>query len=97
MLLPLLLLFLFFIQHPFTHIHSLMAEATMQGTTCSSINIHPQINGRATGNNLGFSILPRNTRLQRPENQTTYLQILGLLPNLLSHSHLTELVQTEKI
>ena len=54
--------------HIHIHRHRLVAEATMQGTTCSSGGIitHKQSHsdGRATRNNLGFSTLPKTCRMQ---------------------------------
>ena len=54
--------------HTHIHWHTLVAEATMQSTTCSSggITTHKQSHsdGSTTRNNLGFSILPKSCRMQ---------------------------------
>ena len=71
--------------HTHIHWHILVAEATMQSTTCSSggITTHKRSHsdGRATRNNLRFSILPKTCRMQ----DATPL-VVGRLLNFMSHS-----------
>lgn len=58
-----------------------MAEAAMQGT----ILIHTNTNGTAFGSNVGFSILPKDTRTGETGDRTADLLISGrlaLLPDI---------------
>lgn len=89
-----------FLQHlpGFTHIHSLVAEVTMQHTTCSSAAITITIARRLThavckaAEAVGFSVLPKGTltcRHQWPgDGPTDHRLIRTRLLDLLSHSHL---------